>query len=88
MADLTRAQAQTILTRLGWRVNTSARLTAGIKDFQRGYNFGSVGLSADGVLGPKTSAAMRGPSLVASQVWLSLEMTTFSDQPFMRMIWS
>jgi len=59
MANLTRAQAQTILTRLGWRVNTSARLTQGIKDFQAGYNFGAVGLSVDGSLGPKTSAAMR-----------------------------
>lgn len=59
MANLSRAQAQTILTRLGWRVNTSARLTQGIKDFQLGYNFGAVGLSGDGVLGPKTSAAMR-----------------------------
>jgi zinc D-Ala-D-Ala carboxypeptidase len=59
MANLTRAQAQTILTRLGWRVNTSARLTQGIKDFQAGYGFGSTGLTVDGKLGPKTSAAMR-----------------------------
>ncbi len=59
MADLTRAQAQSILNALGWRVNTSARLTQGIKDFQAGYNFGAVGLAVDGSLGPKTSAAMR-----------------------------
>lgn len=58
MADLTRAQAQTILTRLGWRVNTSARLTQGIKDFQAGWNLGAA-LSVDGSLGPKTSAALR-----------------------------
>jgi len=59
MANLTRAQAQTILSRLGWRVNTSARLTQGIKDFQAGYGFGTTGLAVDGSLGPKTSAAMR-----------------------------
>lgn len=58
MADLTRGQAQTILTNLGWRVNTSARLTQGIKDFQAGWNLGAA-LAVDGSLGPKTSAAMR-----------------------------
>lgn len=58
MADLTRGQAQTILTNLGWRVNTSARLTQGIKDFQAGWNLGTA-LAVDGSLGPKTSAAMR-----------------------------
>lgn len=58
MADLTRAQAQTILTNLGWRVNTSARLTQGIKDFQAGWNLGAA-LAVDGKVGPKTSAAMR-----------------------------
>jgi len=58
MADLTRAQAQTILTNLGWRVNTSARLTQGIKDFQAGWYLGAA-LTVDGKVGPKTSYAMR-----------------------------
>lgn len=58
MANLTRSQAQTILSRLGWRVNTSSRLTQAIKDFQRGWNLGDA-LTVDGVLGPKTSYAMR-----------------------------
>jgi len=58
MADLTRAQAQTILTNLGWRVNTSARLSQGIKDFQAGWYLGAA-LVVDGKLGPKTSYAMR-----------------------------
>lgn len=59
MANLTRAQAKTILYNLGWRVNTEARLSQAIKDFQAGYNFGSPGLAVDGKLGPLTSAAMR-----------------------------
>jgi zinc D-Ala-D-Ala carboxypeptidase len=58
MANLTRGQAQTILTNLGWRVNTSARLTQGIKDFQAGWYLGAA-LAVDGKLGPKTSYAMR-----------------------------
>lgn len=64
MANLTRAQAKTILYNLGWRVNTNARLSQAIKDFQAGYNLkdavnGTNALVVDGKLGPKTSAAMR-----------------------------
>lgn len=58
MANLTRAQAKTILANLGWRVNTSARLTQAVKDFQAGWNLGPA-LSVDGSVGPKTSAALR-----------------------------
>jgi Peptidase M15 len=58
MTDLTRAQAKTILYNLGWRVNTSARLTQAIKDFQAGWNLGPA-LKVDGLVGPATSAAMR-----------------------------
>lgn len=58
MADLTRAQAQTILKNLGWRVDTSARLTQAIKDFQAGWYLGAA-LAVDGKTGPKTSYAMR-----------------------------
>jgi lysozyme family protein len=58
MANLTRAQAKTILYNLGWRVNTSARLTQAVKDFQAGWNLGPA-LSVDGSVGPKTSAALR-----------------------------
>lgn len=58
MANLTRAQVKTILTNLGWRVNTSARLSQGIRDFQAGWNLGPA-LAVDGKVGPKTSYAMR-----------------------------
>lgn len=58
MANLTRTQAAAILSRLGWRVNTSARLTQAIKDFQRGWNLGAA-LTVDGLVGPKTSYALR-----------------------------
>jgi hypothetical protein len=54
---LSRTQAAAILKNLGWRVNTSARLTQAIKDFQRGWNLGTA-LSVDGIVGPKTSAAL------------------------------
>lgn len=58
LKDLTRSQAGTMLTALGWRTNTSARLTQAIKDFQRMWNLGRA-LSVDGLIGPKTSAALR-----------------------------
>lgn len=54
---LTRTQAATILTNLGWRVNSAARLTQAIQDFQRGWNLGTP-LAVDGLVGPKTSAAL------------------------------
>jgi hypothetical protein len=58
MANLTRAQAKIYLHNLGWRVDTSARLTQAIKDFQAGWNLGEA-LVVDGSLGPKTSYALR-----------------------------
>jgi|ERR1044072_35856 hypothetical protein len=54
---LTRSQSAAILSRLGFRVNTSSRLTQAIKDFQRGWNLGAA-LTVDGKVGPKTSAAL------------------------------
>ena len=57
MATISKASAVTILTRLGFRVNTSARYTQGLKDFQRGWYLGTA-LVVDGLLGPKTSAAL------------------------------
>ena len=57
MANLTRSQAAAILSRLGFRVDTTARLTQAIKDFQLGWNLGSY-LTIDGLVGPKTSAAL------------------------------
>ena len=54
---LSRTQAAAILRNLGWRVDTTARYTQAVKDFQRGWNLGSP-LSVDGLVGPKTSAAM------------------------------
>ena len=52
-----RTQAAAILRNLGWRVDTSARLTQAIKDFQRGWNLGPI-LTVDGLVGPRTSAAL------------------------------
>jgi zinc D-Ala-D-Ala carboxypeptidase len=49
--------AKTILGRLGWRVSTTARYTQALRDFQGGWNLGSA-LAVDGILGPKTSAAL------------------------------
>lgn len=57
MANLTRSQAAAILSRLGFRVNTTSRLTQAIKDFQLGWNLGAY-LTIDGQVGPKTSAAL------------------------------
>lgn len=57
MANLTRTQAAAILSNLGFRVNTSARLTQAIKDFQRGWNLGGS-LTIDGLIGPNTSYAL------------------------------
>lgn len=54
---LTKAQASTILTRLGFRVDTSFRYTQALKNFQLGWNLGTA-LSSDGVKGAKTDAAL------------------------------
>lgn len=54
---LSRTQAAVALRNLGWRTDTSTRLTLAIKDFQRGWNLGSA-LKVDGVIGPATSAAI------------------------------
>ena len=58
MATLTRGQAATMLTALGWRTNTAARLTQAIKDFQGIWNLGTA-LKVDGIIGSKTSDALR-----------------------------
>lgn len=55
--SLTKAQASTILTRLGWRVNSTARYNRAVLNFQRGWNLGPT-LAADGVKGPKTDKAL------------------------------
>lgn len=59
MADrvLSRSEAATILFRLGWRINTTWRLTLAIKNFQRGWNLGPA-LTVDGKVGPLTSHAL------------------------------
>lgn len=49
--------AKTILGRLGFRVSTNARYTQALRDFQGGWNLGTA-LDIDGILGPKTSAAL------------------------------
>lgn len=55
---MTKPQSSTILTRLGFRVNTNARYSEALRNFQRGWNLGPL-LANDGVLGPNTDAALR-----------------------------
>lgn len=55
-----RAEARTILAMLGWRVNTDARLTQAILDYQGACNLpGIAALAKDGKVGPATIAALR-----------------------------
>lgn len=54
---MTPNQAATILTRLGFRTNTTARYLQALRNFQRGWNLGRA-LSVDGVKGPKTDSAL------------------------------
>lgn len=54
---LSRGQTAAVLANLGWRTNTTGRLTQAVMDFQRGWNLGPA-LGIDGVVGPKTSAAL------------------------------
>ena len=58
MANVTRGEAATILTALGWRTNTAARLTQAVRDFQGIWNLGKA-LKVDGIIGPATSDALR-----------------------------
>jgi zinc D-Ala-D-Ala carboxypeptidase len=55
--SLTKAQASTILTRLGFRVNTSSRYNQAIKNFQKGWYLGAA-LVVDGAKGSKTDSAL------------------------------
>jgi hypothetical protein len=55
--SLSLTQATTILRTLGWRIRTTGERTQAIKAFQEMWNLGPV-LVVDGVLGPKTSAAL------------------------------
>lgn len=57
MADLTRAEATAMLTALGFD-NAARSFTTAVKGFQAGWNLGDA-LSVDGLVGPKTSAALR-----------------------------
>ena len=57
MSTISSATAKTILTRLGFRVNTEARYKQGLQDFQAGWNLGAA-LAIDGLLGDYTSAAL------------------------------
>lgn len=54
---LTKAQASTILTRLGFRVNTPTRYMQALMNFQRGWNLGAA-LKIDGIKGPSTDSAL------------------------------
>ena len=54
---LTRAQTAAVLHNLGWRTDTTGRLTQAIRDFQTGWNLGPA-LTVDGLAGPKTDAAL------------------------------
>jgi zinc D-Ala-D-Ala carboxypeptidase len=55
--SLTRAQQVTILTNLGFRVDTAARFTQAVRDFQRGWNLGTA-LRIDGDPGTHTQDAL------------------------------
>jgi zinc D-Ala-D-Ala carboxypeptidase len=54
---LTRAQASTLLSRLGFRVNTAGNYTQSVKNFQKGWNLGAA-LVVDGLIGAHTDAAL------------------------------
>lgn len=54
---LTKPQASTILTHLGFRVDTGFRYSQALRNFQRGWSLRSA-LVVDGVKGPKTDAAL------------------------------
>lgn len=57
MTQISQQTAMTILSRLGFRVNTAARYKQALQDFQGGWNLGAL-LTIDGVLGPATSNAL------------------------------
>jgi hypothetical protein len=57
MATISNAAAKVILTRLGFRVNTSARYRQALRDYQAAYNLGGA-LKIDGILGDHTSYAL------------------------------
>jgi hypothetical protein len=57
MSTISSTTAKTLLNRLGFRTNTSARYKQALIDFQAGWNLGTA-LVIDGLLGPKTSAAL------------------------------
>lgn len=57
VVNLSDAQVTTILRNLGWRVRTTGERTQVIKHFQQGWALGPK-LTADGVVGPKTAAAL------------------------------
>lgn len=54
---LSQQTARQMLHDLGWLVDTEARFARALKNFQRGWSLGPA-LAVDGVLGPKTSAAL------------------------------
>lgn len=54
---ISHGQAQTILRRLGFKMRHASDVRRALVDFQRAYNLGAR-LVPDGVLGPKTSAAL------------------------------
>jgi zinc D-Ala-D-Ala carboxypeptidase len=57
MTVLPKSEVKKILTDLGFRVNTDARLTQAVQDFQAGWNLGTA-LKIDGDPGRLTSAAL------------------------------
>jgi zinc D-Ala-D-Ala carboxypeptidase len=57
MANLSKANATTILRALGWRIRSDAEYVRCVKNFQAGWNLGAA-LTVDGSVGPATSAAL------------------------------
>lgn len=59
MTVLTKMEIAGILSRLGFRTDSSVRITQAVKDFQNGWNLGGT-LVVDGLVGPLTQSALLG----------------------------
>lgn len=58
MANLTSAQASTMLKALGFRITKGSTYSTAVRGFQAGWNNGTA-LKVDGLMGPATSTALR-----------------------------
>lgn len=79
LPDLTRAQATPMLVAIGFD-NAKRDYVTAVRGFQTGWNLGDA-LSVDGVVGPKTSAALR-TSYARQRAGLSTMSAHFSFVEF------